>query len=59
MKNVLDSPRTTALAIVLGVAFIWGETMAPPRFHEPLHQTEALFASAGLLLARDPAKKPE
>lgn len=59
MNNVLDSPRTTALGLLLGVAFIWGETMAPEKFHEPLHQTEALFASAGLLLARDPSRKSE
>lgn len=58
MKNVLlnvgGSPKSTWLAVGLGVVFLWAETLAPARYHETIHRTEALIAMSGLAIVRDP-----
>lgn len=54
LTNIPNGPKTTWLAIGLGVAFLWGETLAPKQYKEPLHRTESLIAMGGLAIARDP-----
>lgn len=54
LTNIGGSPKSTWLAIALGIAFLWGETLAPKQYREPIHRTESLIAMGGLAIARDP-----
>ena len=55
IANVAKSPWTSALGILLAVGAVWSEFL-PAKYHEPIHRTEQILATAGFLVSRDPGQ---